>query len=148
MGNIYWEDIPANTTQGDGAVMRCGSGGAWESKVQGIVNISFIVPSPLASRGAWITIAGQDLIIKRIDSCVRAATSATFNIQIHATPAGAGTNVLSTDQTATTSGASTTTIASAAVSRGEWLFIDISAVSGYIDKKPQALTVTITAAVS
>jgi hypothetical protein len=142
MGNLWWEDIPATTTQGDATVMRNG-GGTWEAQVLGFVNISFVVPSPLASRGAWITRAAQNLIIKRIDSCTLAST-VSFNIEIHSDPTTSGTNVLSTDQTASTTGASDTSFSAATVNQNDWLFIDISAITG----TPQALTVTIIAAVA
>jgi uncharacterized protein YjiK len=78
--------------------------------------------------------------VERIDAYVTAATSATFNIEHRTTIGSAGTNTMTADLAATTTGASQTTFASSAMDRGSWLWLDISAVSG----TPGNLVVTIT----
>lgn len=66
----------------------------------------------------------------RIDAYVTAATSVTFNIEKRSTIGSAGTNLMASDLAATTSGASQTSFAASALASGDWLWVDISAVSG------------------
>lgn len=138
MGNILWGAIPANTTQGAGTVMT-DVAGTWTAKPLIYKHISFSVPSPVASRGAWIFQTPQSLTIKSISACVKSATSVTFNIEIHSDPLSAGTNAMTSDLVATTSGAVDTSVANPTVAANDWFFIDISATSG----SPAILTVTI-----
>jgi hypothetical protein len=144
MGNVYWGDIPANTTQAAGTVMLHKSGVGWSAKDRSIIHISCGVPSPVAGRGNWIFRAKQPMKIIRISSCVKAATSVSFNIEVHATPTTSGTNALTADQVAITGGSNDTSIASPNVAEGDWLYIDLSAVSG----SPAVLSVTITCQMS
>lgn len=139
MGNLYWGDISATTTQGAGEIMWHSNGDVWEAKRMGLIHISFLVPSPVSGVGQWIMKAQQNMTIIRIDSCVMAATSADFNIEIHSNPTTAGVDALSADQQAVTSGASTTSIANPTINTDDWLFVDISAISG----TPTVLTVTV-----
>lgn len=75
----------------------------------------------------------------RLDSHVLAATSATFNIEERSTVNSAGTNIVSSDQVASTTGASTTTFSNADLAANTWLYVDISAVSG----TPGQLSITL-----
>lgn len=75
----------------------------------------------------------------RLDSHVAAATSATFNIEERTSPGTAGTNIISSDQVATTTGASTTTFSNSGLAADNWLYVDISAVSG----TPGQLAITL-----
>lgn len=75
-----------------------------------------------------------------ITSAVVGGTSAKFNIETCSAPGGSGTNLLGSDQTATTSGASGTSSTSLAVDT--WLWLDISEVTGEVDQLAVTLTVT------
>lgn len=63
--------------------------------------------------------------------CITSAGTVTFNIEKRAesTPFTAGTNVFSSDQTATTTFQGLTSFASAGISARNWLVIDVSAIS-------------------
>lgn len=76
----------------------------------------------------------------RLDSHVSAATSATFNVEERTAPGTAGTNIVASDQVATTSGANTTSFSNADLAADSWLYVDISAVSG----TPGQLSITLT----
>ena len=78
--------------------------------------------------------------IERIDSFVTAATSATFNIEHRGTIGVAGSNLLASDQVATTTGASGTSFSVSSLTADYWIWLDISAVSG----TPGIVTVTLT----
>jgi hypothetical protein len=69
-------------------------------------------------------------VISKITSFVVGGTSATFNIEVRATPNGAGTNVQTSEIVAVVAGTVTTTINNPNVSAGELLFLDLSAVVG------------------
>jgi hypothetical protein len=75
----------------------------------------------------------------RIDSYVTAATSVTFNIEERSTIGSAGSNLLSSDQVADTNGETTTSFADSALAADNWLWLDISAISG----TPGTLVVTL-----
>lgn len=75
----------------------------------------------------------------RLDSHVSAATSVTFNVEERSTVNSAGTNIISSDQVATTTGASTATFSNAGLAADTWLYVDISAVSG----TPGQLAITL-----
>jgi uncharacterized protein YjiK len=80
-------------------------------------------------------------IVQKIESYVAAATSATFNIEQRSTPGSAGTNIMSSDQVAVTTGTATpTTWNDMNLDAGNWLYLDISATSG----TPGQLVVTLT----
>jgi len=66
----------------------------------------------------------------RLSSYVTNGTSVTFNIEERSTIGGTGTDLLSSDQVATVSGASTTSFANSSLAADSWLWLDISAVSG------------------
>lgn len=76
----------------------------------------------------------------RLDSHVSAATSATFNVEERTAPGTAGTNIVASDQVATTSGANTTSFSNADLAADSWLYVDISSVSG----TPGQLSITLT----
>jgi len=83
----------------------------------------------------------SNYIVQKVESYVAAATSATFNIEHRATPGSAGTNILSSDQVAVTTGTATpTTWTDMNLDAGNWLYLDISATSG----TPGQLVVTLT----
>jgi hypothetical protein len=66
----------------------------------------------------------------RIDSYVMAATSVTFNIEERSTIGTPGSDLLSADQVADVTGETTTVFADSALAADNWLYVDISAVSG------------------
>lgn len=82
--------------------------------------------------------------VQRIDSYVKAATSVTFNIEERSTIGSAGSNILSEDQIADTDGASATgSFNDSSLAEGNWLYVDISAVSGTPEQVVITLTCTI-----
>ena len=82
--------------------------------------------------------------VTRIDAYVTAATSATFNIEERSTIGSAGTNIMTSDLAATTTGASDTgAFNDSALAAGNWLWVDISAVSGTPGKLVLTLTYTV-----
>ena len=84
-----------------------------------------------------------DLTALRIDAFCIGATSVTFNIEKRTTIGTAGTNLLTSDAVAPVAGVSTTTFATDQVTQDQWLWLDISAVSG----TPTMLVVTLTSTV-
>ena len=78
--------------------------------------------------------------INRISSFVTSATSATFNIEDRTTPGSAGTDIMSPDQVATTSGTNTTSFSHGSIPVNHYLWLDIFATSG----TPAILEVSIT----
>lgn len=81
-----------------------------------------------------------DETVLRIDAFVIGGTSATFNIEERTAIGSSGTNLLSSDQVATTSGAYATSFSNSSLGAGNWLWIDVSAVSG----TPTELVVVLT----
>jgi hypothetical protein len=75
----------------------------------------------------------------RLSSYVTSATSATFNIEERTSPDSSGTNLLGSDQVATTTGASTTSFSNSSLAADSFLWLDISAISG----SPGYLQVTL-----
>ena len=76
----------------------------------------------------------------RIDAYVVGATSATFNIEERTAIGIPGTNLVTDDLVATVTGVSTTTFTNADLATGNWLWVDVSAVSG----TPTQLIITLT----
>jgi hypothetical protein len=97
------------------------------NKVFGVYN--WLIGTPVVGGIAGPEIA-QDCRVTEVSSYVTAATSVTFNVEERTSPESAGTNLLSADQVASTSGTSTTTIANPYLNDGNTLWLDISAVSG------------------
>ena len=77
----------------------------------------------------------------RVDAYVTAATNCIFNIEERdsATPNTAGTDIMTSDLTAITTGASTTTINNPALAADNWLSVVITSISG----TPGVLQVTL-----
>jgi hypothetical protein len=76
----------------------------------------------------------------QVDSFVTAATSASFNIQKRSTIGTTGTNILSSSMVSTTAGVTSSNFSSASLTVGDWLWVQISAVSG----TPGQLCITVT----
>jgi hypothetical protein len=123
----------------------------WDDNLSEWRYVSYLVPTSELSVYTWViedpSVEGipgcrlpDDATAVRINSFVTAATSATFNIEIRSTVGSAGSNLLSSDQVATTSGAEATSLQNTAIDAGDWLWLDISAVSG----TPGTLTVSLT----
>jgi hypothetical protein len=77
----------------------------------------------------------------RVSSYVTDQTSVIFNIERRPTIGSAGTNLMTADQTAVTTGVDATV--SVAISSNDNMWLDIAAVSG----TPNQLTVTMAATV-
>lgn len=101
-------------------------------------NITWVIESP-ATGG----IPGPKIMnastIKSLNTFVKSATSATFNIKIRDTIGVAGTNILASDIVADVDGESTTTFAEEIIDANDYLWVDISAVDG----TPEYLTITM-----
>jgi hypothetical protein len=122
-----------------------GGGGGGTQGIQGIQGIqgSNGISGTLYKTFTWTIAApavgyipGPRLYVNatalRISSYVTNATSVTFNIEerASATPNTAGTDLLSSDQVATTSGTSTISFANSSLAGNNHLSLHISAVSG------------------
>lgn len=82
--------------------------------------------------------------VTRIDANVQGGTSCTFNIEERGTLGSAGTNILSSDMVADANGESvTSSFNNSSLAAGNYLTIDISAVSGAVDFVSITLTITI-----
>ena len=68
--------------------------------------------------------------VTKISSFVTAATSVSFNIYDRTNVSQTGTKLMTTDQTATTTDASTVSFASASLPANSWLWLQIDATSG------------------
>lgn len=71
-----------------------------------------------------------DVTAVRIDAFTEEGTSVAFNVELRSSVGGAGTNLMTSDLTATSAGESDTTLATTALTAESWLYLDISAVSG------------------
>lgn len=78
--------------------------------------------------------------VSRIDAYVQAATSVTFNIEERSAIGSAGTNIMTSDLAADADGAAQTEFANPSLASGNWLYVDISAVSG----TPGQVVITLT----
>ena len=74
----------------------------------------------------------------RMDAYVVGGTSATFNVELRNTIGTPGTDIMAEDLTATSSGATATI--SVMMLPGQWLWLDISAVSGAVSEFVVTLT--------
>lgn len=81
----------------------------------------------------------QDQIILSLDAYITSGTSLKFNIEKRSTIGVAGTDILSSEVTVTTSGVSINSFDSGDID-GEWLWVDISEVTG----NPVYLEITLT----
>ena len=134
-----WGDIPATTVLYGGEILTPGATqGTWDAISAAYKHISIMVPSPSVG-GNFFYKSSEKLTIVSISSCVRAATSATFNIQIHSDPTSTGEDVLHSDAAPQTDGDTQTSFSRSNINVGDWLFVDVSAVSG----TPLMLTITI-----
>jgi hypothetical protein len=68
----------------------------------------------------------------RIDAYVFGGTSVVFNFEERTSPGTGGTNMMTTDMTATTSLVSDTSLANGGLASGNTLALDISAVTGAV----------------
>jgi hypothetical protein len=103
------------------------------------VDIKTIVIDNPAVGGILLCRLYEGWNIVRVDSAVKAATSVTFNLEERTAVGSAGTDVTSSDMVADTDGTATTSFSNAAIAADNWLYADISAVSG----TPGTLTITI-----
>lgn len=112
----------------DGHLYWC-NGSAWIDVSHRIRTYTWVIGSPAVGGVLGPRLkAGQTCL--RLDSHVAASTSVTFNIEERSTLGSAGTNIVASDQVATTTGASTTSFSNAGLAADNWLHVDISAVSG------------------
>jgi hypothetical protein len=81
----------------------------------------------------------------RVDSFVTAATNVVFNLQerASATPGTSGSTLLSGNQTAITTGATSTSFADAALAADNWLWLEIVSVSGTPGRVSVTLATTV-----
>lgn len=82
----------------------------------------------------------DSLTVRRIDAYVIGATNAEFNIEERSDPISAGVDVMGSEFTATTTPASVDSdLSNADIAAGNWVYLDISAISG----TPTKLVVSI-----
>lgn len=80
----------------------------------------------------------------RLDSfVVGSGSTVDFNIEKRSSPNTAGTNILTSDLQSTTSGVSTTTFSSSSITADEWLWVDISSVSGTVTSMSISLSIAV-----
>lgn len=85
----------------------------------------------------------NSLTALRIDAYVVGGTSITFNIEKRSVIGTAGTDLLASDAVAPVAGVSTMTFADASLPQDNWLWLDISALSGVPTKFVVTLTTTV-----
>ena len=107
----------------DGKLLVSGVGGTV------VKTFTWVISSP-AVGGVLGPRLRSAMTVTRIDAYVRAATSVTFNIEERSTIGSAGTNILSSDMAADVNGETATSFADPDLAAGNWLYLDISAVSG------------------
>lgn len=82
----------------------------------------------------------DSLTVRRIDAYVIGATNAEFNIEERSDPTSAGVDVMGSEFIATTTPASVDSdLSNADIAAGNWVYLDISAISG----TPTKLVVSI-----
>lgn len=74
-----------------------------------------------------------DCTAVRIDAFTEGGTSIDFNVEIRTTIGSSGTDMMAADLTADSTGASDTSLAETALTAADWLYLDISAVSGDVE---------------
>ena len=82
----------------------------------------------------------ENMLVTRVDGFVDAATSAAFNVEQRTSVGSSGTNILTSDLVATTTGAYSSSVTANQLIGGNYLWIDISAVTG----TPTQLVITVT----
>lgn len=121
-------------------------GTAWNAvgeSASGIRMLTWAISSP-AVGGIVGPRIPENMTVTRVDAYVDAATSATFNIEERGTIGSAGTNIMSADMAADVTGESDTgAFNNDSLAAGNWLWVDISAVSG----TPTQLVITLTCTV-
>lgn len=121
----------------DGHLYWC-DGSVWIDVSHRVKTYCWVISSPAVGGVLGPRIKANQTCV-RLDSHVASGTSATFNIEERSTVNSAGTNIVSSDQVASTTGASTTTFSNAYLAADTWLYVDISAVSG----TPGQLSITL-----
>lgn len=82
----------------------------------------------------------QNLTATRVDAYTSGGTSCTFNIEQRSTIGTTGTNIMTSDMVADSNGEIDTTLANPNLVEGNWLYVDISAVSGAVEQVVIVLT--------
>lgn len=104
---------------------------------------TFSIPSPAVGGYPGLRVP-QAWTVTRIDGySVGATSTASVNVEKRTTPGSAGTNILGSELSLTTTGASDAAPSSASISSGTWLWLDVSAIAN----APSYLVVTVTATV-
>lgn len=81
--------------------------------------------------------------ITRLDSFTVDGTSVSFNIEERTTIASAGTNILNTDQVADSNGETIAVFDNGSLAADNWLWLDISNVSGSVTYLTVSLSCTV-----
>lgn len=116
---------------------------AYQEDIPRLRVYTWVISSP-ATGGVLGPRIPEACTVTRIDSYVAAATSVTFNIEERSAIGSAGTDILASDQAADTDGASqTSSFNNDSLAAGNWLYVDISAVSGTPGQVVISLTCTV-----
>ena len=103
----------------------------------------WVITSPAVGGVPGPRIANACTVV-RVDAHVTAETSVTFNIEERAVIGSSGSDIMTSDLVADTDGASDTgAFANSSLAAGNWLWLDISDVSGVPVKVVVVLEVTL-----
>lgn len=94
---------------------------------------TWVIDSPAVGGVPGPRLTEENAIV-RLDSFVVGGTSIAFNIEERDTIGSAGTDILDTDQVTTTAGTTATTFGNTTLDVGNWLWVDISDVTGTVTK--------------
>jgi len=118
-------------------------GGGGGGTFSGALAFTWVILEPIPEDVGQIRIPWECRVI-RVDGNVLAGMSCAFNIEERDAPGIAGTNILTVDMTATVGG--TSVIAgfnNSSLGSGNYLTVDISAVTGNVDYLSITLTVVV-----
>jgi hypothetical protein len=102
----------------------------------------FHVLSPPRGYGALIVRLYQNLTVLRVDSHISNGTSVSFHLEIRSSVNSNGTNITSSPIVAVNNGTATTSFSNPNVPADNWLFLNVTDISGTIGLF--AVTITCT----
>jgi hypothetical protein len=105
-----------------------------------IKQFQFHIQSPLRGYGALMVRLYQNLTVVRVDSHISSGTSLSFHVESRSSVNSNGVNITSSPMVAVNAGTAITSFSNANVPADNWLFLNITDLSGTIG----LLTITIT----
>lgn len=121
------------------------NGTSWLALSQGqsspqIQQFQFHIQGPIRGYGALMVRLYQNLTVLRVDSHISSGTSVNFHVEIRSSVNSTGTNITSSPMVAVNAGTATTSFSNSSLPADNWLFLNITDISGTIG----LLTITIT----